>query len=138
MAGTTTAQNVLTLALSLMDEVGSTEYNINALLCLNRLCGEIYPLSDTYTVVTAGTRPVVPILTALTDTITAIDDVLSNTVLPYGLAAELLLLDGENDKASYCLQRYEELKNQFRTAPAEFVSITDVYGGIENGEFGSW
>ena len=113
MAGTTTAQSVLNTALGYMDEVGSTEYNTNALLIINSLCGELYPLSDTYTVATVGARPIVPILTALSDAITSIDDVLARTVMPHGLAAELLLLDGENGKASFRRQTYEELKRKF-------------------------
>ena len=136
--GTTTAQRALDLALGLMDETGSSEYNANALLCINRLCGEIYPYSDTYTVATAGTRPVATIIISLADVLTDIDDVLANTVLPYGLASELLLIDGENDKANYCLQRYQELLRQIKTPAAEFTAIEDVYGGIEYGEFSAW
>ena len=132
MAGTTTAQSVLNTALGYMDEVGSTEYNTNALLIINSLCGELYPLSDTYVVATVGTRPIVPILTALADTITGIDDVLTRTVMPHGLAAELLLLDGENDKASFRRQTYEELKRKFGNVPYATTEIEDAYADTAN------
>ena len=137
MAGTTTAQAVLNTALGYMDEVGSTEYNTNALLIINSLCGELYPLSDTYVVATVGVRPIVPVLTALADTITSIDDVLARTVMPHGVAAELLLLDGENDKASFRRQIYEEQRSKFRNVPYATTEIEDAYADMTNANYGS-
>ena len=137
MAGTTTAQAVLNTALGYMDEVGSTEYNTNALLIINSLCGELYPFSDTYSVATVGTRPIVPVLAALTDVITSIDDVLARTVMPHGLASELLLLDGENDKASFRRQTYEELRSKFKNVPYATTEIEDAYADMTSANNGS-
>lgn len=53
-----------------------------------------------------------------------LSDRTSRLILPYGLAAHLLL-DENPDVASFCNQRYEELK---RTIPQSFQPITDVYG----------
>lgn len=70
-------RNRFLTALGYMDEVGGLEYNTNALLIINSLCGELYPLSDTYTLATVGTRPIAPVLTALSDVITSLDDVIA-------------------------------------------------------------
>ena len=137
MAGTTTAQAVLNTALGYMDEVGSKEYNTNALLIINSLCGELYPLSDTYSVATVGTRPIAPVLTALSDVITSLDDVIARTVMPHGLAAELLLLDGENDKAGFRRQIYEEQRSKFRNVPYATTEIEDAYADMTNANYGS-
>lgn len=77
-------------------------------------------------------RPVPAIITDLADTM-QVDDVTATLVVPYGLAAHLLL--GENDsKASFFNDRYEELKREAsKRPPASFEKITDVYGGSSYG-----
>ena len=140
----TTAQEVFDLAMGLMDEISSggasdtsenVGYKNKTLRILNTLQQELYPLSDTYTVATAGTRPVCAKLTALTDTI-GLDDYLSQTVLPYGLAA-VFYLDENPNVASFFQQRYEELKTASKI-PNEFTPIENVYGGQCFNEYSRW
>lgn len=145
MAVTTTALDVFKLAIALMGELGSTgeadvadnkEYKDRTIPILNILKGELFPLSDTYTIVTAGKRPVCATISDFTAAI-GIDDVISQSVMPYGLAAQLLL-DENPSMANFFQQKYEELKSRLATAPAEFSAIENVYGGIENCEFSGW
>lgn len=67
-----------------------------------------------------------------------LDDALCQGVLPYGLAAHLLLEENPS-AASYFQQRYTQLLYEARrsksTAPQE---IEDIYGGVEHGRFGRW
>ena len=59
-------------------------------------------------------------------------------VMPYGLAANLLV-DENPTAANFYQQRYEEMRAQFaRRRPAESSQIYDFYGGIEYGQFGRW
>jgi hypothetical protein len=135
----TTAQQVFDLAIGLMGEVDSAgltdtsanaEYKNRTLLILNALRGELFPYSDNYAVTTGGTRPV---MTYISDFTTAIglDDVIAQTVLPYGLAAQLTINDDPN-LASFFQQRYEELIRKLQNTPSEWESIEDMYGGIDN------
>ena len=140
-----TVTDVFDIAMGLMDEISSTgasesadtaDYRDRTLRIINNLQQELYPLSDSYVVEAAGKRPMLARLAALTDAM-SLDDYLTQTVLPYGLAAALLL--GENPAvASFFQQRYEELKLLARSVPAAFSAIEDVYGGIEHGQFSRW
>lgn len=134
----TTAQRVFDLAMGLIDEVnestGATdtsdtkEYKQRTLFILNVLRGELYPLSDTYTKGDAGKRPVAAVIEEFTDEID-LDDVLCHAVMPYGLAAHLLLQENP-DSANFFQQRYDELKfTAGNKLPASFEPIEDVYGG---------
>ncbi len=145
MAGTTTAQQVFDIAMGLSNNINSTglsdtsdnmEYKNRTLRILNNLRLELYPLSDTYTVATSGTRPVSALLTALSDTVD-LDDYLAQTVMPYGLAAHLLIDEIPNE-ASFFEQRFEELKAGASKVPSEFEAVTDVYGGNRYNEFARW
>ena len=145
MAGTTTATQVFDLSMGLIDEISSgglsdtsdtAEYKNRTLRILNTLQQELYPLSDTYTVVTAGTRPILTILTAFADVI-GLDDYLAQTVMPYGLSAHLLLNENPTS-ASFFEQRYEELKSAASKIPSEFTAIEDVYGGQDYNEYSRW
>mgnify|MGYP001216255132 CR=1 FL=1 len=70
--------------------------------------------------------PVLDTLTALTDTL-QLDDTTCVQVLPYGLAA-LLLVHENPDIANYMSQRFDELKFVARKkAPSAFHEIEDVY-----------
>ena len=145
----TTARQVFNLAIALMDEMnentGATdttdtkEYKLRTPNILNVLCGELYPYSDTYTLNTDGTRPICPVIETIDSTI-GLDDTLCATVLPYGLAAHLLL--GENNvMAGFFNQRYEEMREKLKNAPASFESISDAYGTsgyFPYNEFGRW
>lgn len=143
----TTAQWVFEKAMHLMDEVNEStgaadtadtkEYKNRALPILNILRIECVTASDTYAVTTPGKRPIPAEITAMTDEI-ELDDGICQGVLPYGLAAHLIL-DENPDVAAYFNQRYTELLAQFRvTIPAAAEDIVDVYGGIEYGCMSRW
>lgn len=135
----TTAQWVFDKAIYLMDEqneingltetADTQEYRHRTLGILNVLRHELFPISDTYPASVAGKRPVCPELTAFSDEI-GLDDVVAQGILPYGLAAHLLL--GENDNmASYFAQRYAELyRAHCGTLPATWEAIPLAYGGL--------
>lgn len=147
-APTTTAQRVFDITMGLIDEVnensGETdtadtrEYKVRTLLILNALRGELYPYSDTYNVETAGERPIVSVIQDF-DTPIDLDDYICQSVMPYGLAAHLLL-DENPASASFFQQRYEELRNNLSKGfPQDGEAITDVYGvGFEYNEFSRW
>jgi hypothetical protein len=153
--GTITGMDVFRRAITLMDELNdegkyrhddTKEYQNRTLSILNVLANELYPYSDTcpkYRDWDKGRRPVLLPLDALGEEID-LDDYCAGTVLPYGLAAHLLL-DENPTTAGFFQQRYEELKSALmsgRGMPAESEDITDVYG--ENGglspynEFSRW
>lgn len=114
----TNAQWVFEKAIHLMDEqderTGDTltedtaEYKSRALSILNVLRNELYPLSDTYFLGPDGKRPVLPMIVDFESEI-GLDDVVAQTILPFGLAA-FLLLGEDNSKAGFFNQKYEELK----------------------------
>ena len=143
----TTAQQIFEMAMHLMDEVNEStgkadtadtrEYKNRTLPILNILRIECYPYSDTYQATVAGKRPVCEEIAGF-DTPIPLDDGICQGVLPYGLAAHLLL--GEDDeKAAYFQQRYEEQRERLsRSLPAGTEDIVDLYGGIGLGEFARW
>ena len=143
----TNAQGVFDLTMALMDEVNETgatdtadtrEYKNRTLHILNVLQGELYPFSDRFAVAEPGKRSIaVPIITFTAD-IESLDDYICQSVLPYGLAAHLLM-DENPSAASFFQSRYEELKfalNRGLLTASE--DIVDVYGGIEHGEYSYW
>lgn len=143
----TTAQEIFELAMHLMDEVNESsgkadtadtkEYKNRTLAILNILRVECFPASDTYRAETAGKRPVCPLIADFESPV-GLDDGICQGVLPYGLAAHLLL-DENPDMASYFQQRYEErLSVAGRGIPAAFEDIQDPYGGIGMGRFARW
>ena len=114
----TDANWVFDKAIHLMDEqnelngetrtVDTKEYQSRTLSILNVLRHELYPFSDTFEAGQNGKRVIVPLLTSFDQPID-LDDAIAQGVMPYGLAAHLLL--GENDAmASFFNQRYDELK----------------------------
>lgn len=144
---TTTAQRVFDIAMGLIDEVSESGQTVNAdtaeyrnrtLLILNALRGECYPYSDNYEEDEEGKRPVCPVILSMEDEI-ALDDVICQTVLPYGLAAQLLL-DENPTSASFYQQRYEELlKEVGKSRYGRSMAIEDVYGtAFEYTEFARW
>lgn len=142
----TNAQRVFDVTMALMDELnesGATdtsdtkEYKNRTLFILNTLRGELFPYSDTYAAVEPGKRPIVGIIENFTDDI-GLDDYICQTVMPYGLAAHLLL-DENPSAASYFNGRYQELVALLaRGMPQGSEDIEDLYGGIEYGEFSHW
>jgi hypothetical protein len=143
----TTAKWVFEKAMSLMDSLAegsgiadiadNTEYKNRTISILNILRMECFPFSDTYQVTAPGKRPVCPEIVSLEDKI-PLDDALAQGVLPYGLAAHLLV-DENPDSASFFNQRYEQLLNAMKVGlPATEGDITDVYGIIEHDSFGRW
>lgn len=104
-------------AIQLMDEQsgwnGETRtedtegYRVRTLGILNVLRHELYPYSDTFEESSGGKRSICPELKTLEQPMD-LDDAVAQGVLPYGLAAHLLL--GENDAmAGFFFQRYAEL-----------------------------
>lgn len=143
----TNAQWIFEKAMHLMDEVnestGATdtsdtkEYKNRTIPILNILRVECFPASDTYQVVEPGKRPICPEITDFQSAI-GLDDGICQGVLPYGLAAHLLL-DENPDVAAYFNQRYTELLSQYRSAiPTAGEEIQDLYGGIGFGQFSRW
>lgn len=113
----TDANWVFDRAIYLMDEqheksgeartTDTQEYRNRTLGILNVLRNELYSFSDTFVPGVGGTRTICPEIRDF-DTPIGLDDAICQTVMPYGLAAHLLL--GENDTlASFFNQRYTEL-----------------------------
>ena len=143
----TTAQWVFEKAMHLMDEADEVsaladisdtrEHKNRTLPILNVLRVECFPCSDTYQAAEPGKRPVCPEIPDF-ETGIPLDDGLCQGVLPYGLAAHLLL-DENPPLAAYFQQRYEELLNALRRGiPAGSEDIVDLYGGVEHGRFARW
>lgn len=144
----TNAQRVFDLAMALMDEVNEStgqtdtsdtrEYKNRTLFILNVLRGELYPYSDTYDKdVENGKRPIAAVIENFEADI-QLDDYICQSVIPYGLAAHLLL-DENPTAASFFQSRYEELRSLLaRGLPQGSEDIIDLYGGIEHCEYGRW
>lgn len=141
------AQNVFDTAIALMDELdesGATdtsdtkEYKDRTILILNILVQELYPYSATYKKPTkAGQRNTARVLSRMADAVD-LDDYIASAVLPYGLAAHLLLEENPT-AANYFQQRYDELKARLREGIlAESEDIFDVYSGTGNGIGFEW
>lgn len=75
---------------------------------------------------------------SLEDMVPGADTSYCLSALPYGLAANLLT-DENPTAASFYQQRYEELRAIYLTRQqADISDITNLYGGIEYGEFSRW
>ena len=138
-----TVQQVFDTAIHLMDEQNETsgatetvdtkEYKYRTISILNSVIGALYPFSGTYNATAAG-RPAPRQLfyddyknPDFEQTI-PLDDVLSLTVLPYYLAAQLLSAENEALSAWF-MNRYREAFNDLRNRiPAEFERISTPYG----------
>lgn len=136
---TTNAQRVFEIAMGLMDEVNEStgaadtsdtrEYRVRTLYILNALRGELFPYSDTFEITEPGKRPICPVIMDFEGVI-HLDDYICQSVMPYGLAAQLLL-DENPSAAAFLQQRYEELRDKLaRGLPQMAESIVDVYGVI--------
>lgn len=112
------------------NEEDTIEYRSKTPAILNILMGELYPYSDNYPKDALYKRPIVTPLHSLDDDI-PLDDYICRTVMPYGLAAHLLIQE-DPSTANYFQQRYDELKAKLAVGmPTESADIVDVYGGGE-------
>jgi len=150
--GKITGTDVFQRAITIMDELSdegkfkytdTEEYRHRSLAIINVLTNELYPYSDTYGLNQewgSRRRRVADQMEDLSDTID-LDDYCAGSVLPYGLAAHLLLNE-DPSTANFCQQRYDELKaSLMRGLPGESEDIEDVYGGIDvspYNDFGRW
>jgi len=142
----TNAQYVFETAVTIMDSLSDTgkadvadnnEYKNRTLKLLNLLRGELYPYSDTYEKDEEG-RPIAALIRDFEKPID-LDDYICQTVMPYGLAAHLLLQE-DPAAANFCQQRYDELKAKLSIGlPAKSEDIEDVFGNTwPHNDFGSW
>jgi hypothetical protein len=110
-----TAQDVFKLAMDLMDEESEdgtfegypTEYKRKAWSLITMLQTELLPPSYT------------PLAVTYEENVLQLDDRVSITTLPYGIAAHLLMNEDQN-KAAFFNARYDELK---RKQPAFAMNI---------------
>ena len=142
----TTAQQVFEMAIALMDSMSddgkadtsdNAEYKTRTLPILNILRGELYPFSDTHETDDDG-RPIAALIRSFDKPID-LDDYVCQSVMPYGLAAHLLLAE-DPATANFFQQRYDELKLTLaRGLPAASEDIEDVYGsGAPHSEYAYW
>ena len=142
----TDAKMVFEAAMAIMDNLSqiegladygeNREYKQRTLPILNTLLGELYPYSDNF----PKYGKIRPICRQITDfqQLIELDDYICRSVLPYGLAAALLISE-DQEAAAYCERRFNELKSSLKLGnPGEFEEIQDVYGGIGFLEFGRW
>ena len=132
----TTAQDIFDAAIAMMDEMndegktdhGDTiEYKNRTLPILNVLRGELYIYSDSYEMAGDG-RPIAAKIEDFTRPL-ELDDYICQSVMPYGLAAHLLM-DENPTSANFFQQRYDELKEGLKKGYPAMGSedIADVYG----------
>jgi hypothetical protein len=120
---TVLAKDVFTTAMNLMEEESEdgtfegypTEYKKKAWSILTILQAELLSPSVTPLVVTGESN------------VLQVDDRSAITILPYGVAAHLLMSEDQG-KAAFFNARYDELK---RKRPAIITKIKDVYGIVE-------
>ena len=118
------AQDVFTIAMNLMDVVTQDgtfagypdDYKKKSWSILTLLQMDLAPANFTPVAIINETSPI------------QIDDRSAMMILPYGLAAHLLLTEDMN-RASFFNNRYDELK---RKRPAMIIQIKDVLGVAKN------
>lgn len=142
----TTANYIFDQAIKLMDEqsdsgqavwADTAEYQHRAVAILNALIGECFPYSDTYRADNSGQRPVFQTVSNL-NSVVYLDDGIAKSVLPYGLAGELVKND-DPALGNYFMQRYQELlRRHGQTLPAVWQPVEDVYGAADCRSFARW
>ena len=147
MASTATMSDVFDVAIAVMDEINDSgktqtadteEYKRRTPGIMNILLAECYPYSDLKDPDAADSSWRRVDMDAWEDSLYKIDNTLALGVMPYGLAANLLV-DENHAAASYFQQRYDELLNRKKSrAKADTGSVEDLYGGIEYGYFSRW
>jgi hypothetical protein len=125
-----TLNDIFDLAMILSDNEDDADlYSSRALGILKVLRREIATLSDN--------RDALPALDSL-DSVFGLDDEFSEGVVPYGLAAHLLLEDNPGT-ASYYAQKYEEgLRYYLSRKKADLEEVERSYGLLEYGAFARW
>lgn len=119
----------------LADYADTKDYKNRTLGILNVLRVECFPACGGGSVSGAGT--LCPEITGFESPL-PLDDHICQGVLPYGLAAQLLLEENPT-AASYFQQKYAELLYEAkRSRPTQSEAVADLYGGIEYGKFGRW
>nr|DAH67146.1 MAG TPA: hypothetical protein [Caudoviricetes sp.] len=130
----TTAQWIFDKAMALGDELSDTgiadssytqDLKARALPILNVMRHECFRASDQYPK-HATVHATCDEITHWDQELDGIDDVIAQGVMPYGLAAQLLL-DEAPDAAAYCAQKYGELLARL-LVPAASEPIFDPYG----------
>ena len=143
----TTAQWIFDKAMAIGDELsdaGLAEYGstqdlkARALPILNVMRHECYRASDQYPK-RSTTHPVCGEITDWEQELDGIDDTVAQGVMPYGLAAQLLL-DEAPETAGFCAQKYAQLLNQFLVQlPVAAEPIFDPYGTDDRFDYvGRW
>jgi hypothetical protein len=127
----TQVQDVFDKMLTLIDAVDDadvSDYENRTIGIINVLIGELYMYSDNWKITERGKRPICPEVAEMEDII-QLDDYICRTVMPYGLAAHLMLQE-DTTTAAYCQQRYDELKNKLASGlPQDSEDVVDVYAG---------
>jgi len=116
------------------------EYALRTPSIVNMYLNVVYPYSDTYAAREDGRRPFLEPVAALEDELD-LDAYICMSVLPFALAAGLLVEENAA-VADAALQIYQEnLARAAGTLPSEISDVENVYGGfggIEYGEFSRW
>lgn len=140
-----TVQQVYDIAIHLMDEqdertgatstIDITEYKVRTLSILNSLIPGLYAYSGTYETPASGRGAPAQLYNDNYanpdfDQIIPLDDVLSLSVLPYYLAAQLVSVENE-EMAAWLKNHGREIFNDIRSkVPAAFEPISLPYGGF--------
>lgn len=143
-----TPREVFELTVALMDELSwpageadvaeNRDFKARVLPLLTLLQGECVPFCEGYALADGGRRPACPPVTDFEAPIPGLDDTMCRTVLPYGLAAHLLLEENPS-AAAFFQQKYSENRALMRALlPVTPGGVEDVYGGVEHSSFGRW
>jgi hypothetical protein len=148
----TTGTQIFETAMALMgllDDTGAAdisdnlEHKLKCVPIINLLLQECYLASDSFAVADGGdgiySRTVPVPIAALANSI-PLDDGVCQSVLPYGVAAHLLLsAEDTTGKASFYQQKFEENLVKLRnTVPSAAEEIEDLYGGCSISDGVSW
>ena len=113
------------------------EYMLRTPSILSMYLNVVYPYSDTYRQRGDGRRPYLEPVSAMTDELD-LDAYICMSVLPFALAAGLLVEENAA-VANAALQIYQEnLMRAAGTLPGTVEAVEDVYGGIEHGQYAQW
>lgn len=141
----TTVQQIFDMAIHLMDEqsesngatgtVDTNEYKFRTVSILNSVIPRLYAYSSTYVDKGKG-RSAPRQLTAESyadpdfEQTIPLDDVLSLSLLPYYLAAQLLSAENESLSAWFMNQYRENFADLRNKSLADFEAISTPYGGF--------
>ena len=137
--------DVFDVAVALMDEINDSgqtqtadteEYKRRTPGIMRILLAECYPYSELKDPDATASSWRIP--DEWDDSLWKIDNTLSLGIMPYGLAANLLV-DENPAAAGFFQQRYQELLNERkRMTAAVSGEVENLYGGIEYGQFSQW